>query len=193
MEATYVVLREAGAKRGQSLAEAFESFPRRKGHWTVRALLENSAHLKEYDYSFRRWLQSQCSDLGVNEFPPRDFRQTVRLGNQSLPLERALCVLLESFRQVGPQMSAYMLCDWQLALRREEKTKLFDNYKLDSNHDIFVKNRGEHRIPECKDGFTQWWHQQPGCQDLPPRLANECIWLAIDGDRKVQQRPQGKR
>src|SRR3989304_3118311 len=70
LQATLDVLKQAGGDAGRSLAGAFETFPYRKGHWAVRALLQNSALLKEHDYSFRRWLQGTCHRLGV-AFPPR--------------------------------------------------------------------------------------------------------------------------
>ena len=54
-------------------------FPHRKGHWTVRALLQNSAALKEFGYSFRHWLRRKCEMLGVAEFPPLDFRRNIML------------------------------------------------------------------------------------------------------------------
>jgi hypothetical protein len=72
---TLRVLRTCDGKLGQSLADAFDAFPFRKGHWTVRAYLQNSAVLARINYSFRDWLQCQCAELGETEFPPPDFRK----------------------------------------------------------------------------------------------------------------------
>ena len=74
---TLDVLRHQGGEVGVSLAEAFEHFPWRKFHWSVRALLQNSAVLKPFGYSFRHWLQQECEKLGVSEFPPPNFRKAV--------------------------------------------------------------------------------------------------------------------
>jgi hypothetical protein len=182
---TYTILEEHGGKIGRSLAEAFRTFPWRKGHWTIRALLENSARLKDDGYSFRRWLEHQCGQLGMTTFPPEDFREAVHLtGGKTplrLPLERALRVLLErTFYQVGPALAAYVLCDWQLELWNNGKTGLFETFKKDSFHDAFVAKYGRGQIPATEEGFTDWWHGQPECGDLPPRLANECIWLGME-------------
>jgi hypothetical protein len=79
---------------------------------------------------------------------------------------------------VGPAMSAYMLCDWQLWLWREGKTTVFETFKLDTFHERFVKKFGRGVIPADAGGFAQWWlNVMPG---VPPRLANECIWLAVE-------------
>ena len=75
-------------------------------------------------------------------------------------------------------MSAYMLCDWQLWLWREGLTAVFANFKLDSFHEAFVKKFGKGVIPGDEEGFAHWWHEL--LPDLPPRLANECIWLAVE-------------
>src|SRR5208282_1521425 len=149
---TLGVLRTYGGEIGVSLAEAFEHFPWRKFHWSVRALLQNSAVLQPFEFSFRRYLQYECERLGVQEFPPNYM--------------------------VGPAMSAYMLCDWQLWLWREGLTAVFANFKLDSFHEVFVKKFGKGAIPADEEGFAHWWHVL--LPDLPPRLANECIWLAVE-------------
>jgi hypothetical protein len=176
---TLAILRKHGDEIGVSLAEAFEYFPWRKFRWAMRALLQNSAVLKPLDYSFRRWLQNECVQLGVQEFPPNDFRRAVTSEGTSMTLERALRKRLEqTFYKVGPAMSAYMLCDWQLWLWREGLTAVFANFKLDSFHEAFTKKFGKGAIPADEAGFARWWHGL--VPDLPPRLANECIWLAIE-------------
>ncbi len=78
----------------------------------------------------------------------------------------------------GPAMSAYMLCDWQLWLWREGLTAVFANFKLDSFYEAFVKRFGRGVIPADEERFAHWWHGL--LPDLPPRLANECIWLAVE-------------
>ena len=176
---TLGVLRTHGGEIGVSLAEAFEYFPWRKFHWSVRALLQNSAVLKPFEFSFRRYLQYECERLGVQEFPPTNFRRAVTFEGTRIALERALRKRLEqTFYMVGPPMSAYMLCDWQLWLWRESLTAVFANFKLDSFHEAFVKKFGTGAIPADEEGFAHWWHDL--LPDLPPRLANECIWLAIE-------------
>jgi hypothetical protein len=179
LNTTLDLLKKAGGKTGHLLAEAFERFPYRKGHWTVRALLQNAFVLKESDYSFRRWLQSTCTSLGAATFPPDDFRQAVVFKREQVPLEKALRFRLEeTFYMVGTAMSAYMLCDWQLGLWCEGRTAVFANFKLDSFHQQFVARYGQGRIPPDEDGFAQWWLAL--YPELPPRLANECIWLGVE-------------
>jgi hypothetical protein len=185
MASTYAVLRQDRGPTGASLAEAFEVFPWRKGHWCVRALLENSAKLEPDGWSFRRWLARECRSLGVDTFPPPDFRRGVN--TRSLPskparsLEQGLRARLErSFYRVGPAMAAYMLCDWQLGLWLGGRTRVFDTFKLDSFHESFVKRHAVRPELATEDGFASWWHRQGGCEHLPPRLANECIWLEVE-------------
>ena len=82
---------------------------------------------------------------------------------------------------VGPEMAPYMLCDWQLWLWKEESAEVFDTFKLDAFHaDSVEKVNARHGpvVPEDKRAFTEWWHRYYPM--LPPRLANECIWLYID-------------
>ena len=177
--ATLGVLRTHGGKIGASLADAFDHFPWRKFHWSVRALLQNSAVLQPFEFSFRRWLQYECERLGAPEFPPANFRKAVTLDGTRMALELALQKRLEqTFYMVGPAMSAYMLCDWQLWLWREGLTAVFANFKLDTFHEAFVKKLGRGVIPADEAGFVHWWHGL--LPELPPRLANECIWLAVE-------------
>lgn len=173
---TLEVLKRFGGRIGTSLAEAFDAFPFRKKHSTVRAYLENSAALKEHGYSFRNWLKAECAKLGVAEFPPADFRSATRM---SISLEITLRRHLEkAFYQVGPALAAYMICDWQLWLWWHGRTSVFANFKLDSFHEEFVKKFGRGVIPTDEPGFARWWLSL--YPDLPPRLANECIWLGIE-------------
>ena len=95
------------------------------------------------------------------------------MGNR---LEMALRHRLEkTFYQVGPALAAYMLCDWQLWLWNAGKTAVFANFKLDSFHEEFVKKYGRGIVPATESEFAQWWLSI--VPDVPPRLANECIWL----------------
>ena len=177
--ATLDLLRKSGGEIGGSLAEAFEYFPWRKFHWSVRALLQNSAVLKPFGYSFRKWLRQACVDLGLTEFPPPNFRKAVTYEGTRVALEMALRKRLEqTFYMVGPAMSAYMLCDWQMWLWREGQTEVFANFKQDSFHEAFVKAFGRGVVPATEAGFARWWHEL--LPHLPPRLANECIWLAVE-------------
>ena len=178
LSTTLDVLRRHGGEDGASLADAFQAFPWRKGHWSVRALLQNSARLEDHGYSFRKWLEHECAELGAAEFPPRDFRKP--LGDYGeATLEAALRERVEAaFYMVGPALSAYMLCDWQLWLWNEGKTEVFAMYKQDSFHEEFVRRYGRDVIPSDRESFTAWWFS--GHPDLPPRLANECIWLAME-------------
>ncbi len=178
-QGTLSVLRSSGGTIGQSLAEALEHFPWRKFRWSVRALLQNSDVLRPFDFSFRRWLQNECERLGVHEFPSTDFRQSILVGGTRPTVEAALRERLDAaFYMVGPAMSAYMICDWQLWLWREGKTAVFANFKLDSFHEAFVKKFGRGFIPADEAGFARWWLGL--FPNLPPRLANECIWLAVE-------------
>ena len=52
------------------------------------------------------------------------------------------------------------------------------NFQLDSFHEAFVNKFGASLIPRGEQLFANWWLGL--YPDLPPRLANECIWLAIE-------------
>src|SRR5579859_2660975 len=71
-----------------------------------------------------------------------------------------------------------MLSDWQLGLWYAERTRVFDTFKLDAFHEQFVQQYGHEQIPTDELGFARWWRNQ--YPDLPPRIANECIWLAVE-------------
>lgn len=86
--------------------------------------------------------------------------------------------LEKAFHRVGPALAAYMLCDWQLALWNEGRTAVFANFKLDSFHEEFVKKFSHGLIPSDERGFAEWWLSL--YPELPPRLANECIWLGME-------------
>jgi len=179
VSATLDVLRMEGGQAGVEFAEAYQWFPWRKAHMAVRAYLQNSAALKDYNYSFRRWLEAECHLLGVSRFPPSDFRQMVDVDGREFSIEGALVRRLEnSFYQVGPTMAPYMICDWQLWLWNEGLTGVFETFKPDEFHVQFVQRYGEGVIPSEPKGFVPWWLGM--FPDLPPRLANECIWLAME-------------
>jgi hypothetical protein len=173
------VLRANGGTIGQSLAEALEHFPWRKFRWSARALLQNSDALRTFDFSFRRWLQAECDRLGVQDFPPADFREPITVSGKRTTVEQALRERIDAaFYIVGTAMSAYMICDWQLWLWRAGRTAVFATFKLDSFHEAFVKKFGRGVIPADEAGFARWWLGL--FPEIPPRLANECIWLAIE-------------
>jgi hypothetical protein len=178
---TLDVLRRHGGRDGESLADAFQWFPWRKGNWTVRALLQNSAELEVHGFSFRNWLEQQCAELDGGDFPPRDFRRPSArdtVGVQT-SLEEALRRRVEAaFYMVGPALSAYMICDWQLWLWNEGRTDVFAMYKQDSFHEEFVRRYSRGVIPADRENFTRWWFSKH--PDLPPRLVNECIWLGME-------------
>ena len=75
-------------------------------------------------------------------------------------------------------MAPYMICDWQLWLWREGRTAVFANFKLDSFHEAFAKKFERGVFPADEAGFARWWLDR--FPELPPRLANECIWLAAE-------------
>lgn len=176
---TLDVLRREGGSIGASLAEAFDHFPYRKGHWSVRALLQNSAALASVGFSFREWLRAECATLGVTEFPPADFRFPVGAPARPVTLEIALRDRLEaSFYCVGRALAPYMLCDWQLWLWARGRTAVFANFKWDSFHENFVRRYGRGVVPTDERSFACWWLDL--YPELPPRLANECIWLGTE-------------
>lgn len=179
ISATLDVLRREGGEIGASFADAYAAFPWRKAHMAIRAYFQNSAALKEHQFSFRRWLHTECSALGFEEFPPHDFRAPARLNGRESTLEWALVRRLEeSFYQVGPTMAPYMLCDWQLWLWNEGKTGVFEAFKPDEFHIQFVSRYGHGVVPSDPRMFIKWWLAT--YPTIPPRIANECIWLAME-------------
>lgn len=179
VSATTNLLRVEGGDVGRAFADAYEAFPWRKAHMAVRAYLQNSAALKNHDYSFRRWLEAECSELGETEFPPRDFRREVRFRGGESSIEWALVQRLEeSFYQVGPTMAPYMICDWQLWLWHEGRTGVFEAFKPDEFHIQFVAKYGREVVPADRTRFIKWWLDM--YPTVPPRLVNECIWLAVE-------------
>ena len=146
---------------GASLADALETFPRRKTNRTVRALLQNCAALSPWGFSFRRWLEHACASLGAGSFPPSDFLAEASDGVVAALIERVLRRRIEqSFYQVGPALAEYMLSDWQLGLWYADQTGVFDTFKLDAFHEHFVQRYGHDRIPTNEMGFAHWWRKQ---------------------------------
>jgi len=179
VSATTDLLRAEGGDVGRAFADAYEAFPWRKAHMAVRAYLQNSAALKNHDYSFRRWLEAECSELGATEFPPRDFRREVSFRGGKSSIEWVLVQRLEeSFYQVGPTMAPYMICDWQLWLWHEGRTGVFEAFKPDEFHIQFVAKYGREIVPADRTDFIKWWLDM--YPTVPPRLVNECIWLAVE-------------
>lgn len=177
VEATMEVLVREGAETGAGFAEAYRRFPWRKAHAAVRAYLQNSAVLADYNYSFRQWLEAECVEMGVSDFPPVDFRSEV--SGSGLSIEWELVRRLEqTFYQVGPTLAPYIICDWQLWLWHEGRTGVFEAFKPDLFHVQFAERYGDGVIPVGRQEFISWWFElYPG---IPPRLINECIWLAIE-------------
>lgn len=176
---TLEVLEREGGDAGASLADAYRWFPWRKFHWSVRALLENSAVLGRYDFSFRNWLERTCGELVAGPFPPPDFTVEVAVDGRSSSLEKAIRTKLQqTFYMVGPALAPYMICDWQLWLWSQGRTTTFATFKLDSFHEQFVAKYGRGVVPTSEDGFTDWWWAL--YPDVPPRIANECVWLGIE-------------
>ena len=79
---------------------------------------------------------------------------------------------------VGPALAAFMLCDWQLWLWKEGLTAVYATFKLDLFHEQFVERFGGGLIPADEAGFARWWHEK--YPELPPRLANVCIWRGVE-------------
>ena len=94
--------------------------------------------------------------------------------------ERSLGGSNISFYQVGPTMAPYMICDWQLWLWNEGGTGVFEAFKLDEFHIQFVDRYGAGIIPRDSKAFIGWWLDL--YPEVPPRLVNECIWLAVEKD-----------
>jgi hypothetical protein len=198
---TRLTLERYGGEPGRSFAEALETFGRIRQNKFIRAFLENCSRLEETGYSFREWLQRRCKQLGTAPFPPHDFSQPVNVKGRLMALEYALRQeLLSEFWNVGPALAAYMLSDWQLGLWKDGKTNVFRSFKVDSRHKGFVKAFGGSAIPsappddrQAEEVFADWWLRlclKSGHPDLPPRLANECIWLGIE--KKVIEIPRNK-
>ncbi len=177
LSAAFDILQMHGGTTGAALADAFRKFGRCRFRSTVRACLQNCAALKPHGYSFRTWLRAECEKLGAAGFPPTDFRAESSVS--SLSLEMALRKRLQgTFYQVGPALAPYMICDWQLWLWKHGQTGNFASFKLDSFHKEFVKRFGRGTIPSGEAAFAEWWiGLYPA---IPPRLANECIWLGLE-------------
>jgi hypothetical protein len=178
MRAALNELRLLGGESGASLADAFEHFPGAKSFSSLRNLLQNAALLKRHAYSFRRWLEVECAELGVVSFPPSDFQQPVVLFDKNLPLESALRIRLGMAFYLRPAIAAAMICDWQLWLWREGQTSVFSTFVFDSRQEEFIIKFGRGGFPANESGFTRWWLGL--FSKLPPRLASECICLAIE-------------
>lgn len=75
-------------------------------------------------------------------------------------------------------MAPYVICDWQLWLWNEGRTGVFEAFKPDEFHIQFVDRYGVGVIPRDSKAFIGWWLDLS--PDVPPRLVNECIWLALE-------------
>lgn len=173
----------SGGPAGKMLCEVFQSHPQSTNHWSVRALLQNASLLTDTNDSFREWLQRESSTLGETEFPPRDFRRMVVTtrptgGLGQVTLEAALVEIMgRTFHRVNSVVAAHMLSDWQLGLWMNGKTGTFDLFPYDTPYLKFLANcaGSSGAPPEGELAFVRWWHQQPGCEFLPPRLASLVI------------------
>jgi len=182
------ILQTDGGLAGQSLAEALEHFPHRKSVLDIQGLLWNANKLKNHGHSFRRWLEARCADLGVSDFPPVDFRQpvtvivryqSVAVLEERMPLEWALRSLLQlRFYYVGPEMSARVIGDWMLWLWRAKRAEVFAAFEFNAIHEAFLKRFGNGVVPVEEIGFARWWLDI--FPEIPPRLASECIRLAVE-------------
>lgn len=177
IEPTLQQLRLHGGAVGQTLAAAYAAFPYRKTNGGIRAYLQNSAKLAPNQYSFRSWLASESENAGASEFPPADFRAAANNGDRSIE-EHLMARLEQTFYMVGPTMAAYMICDWQLWLWHQGLTGVFEAYKPDMFHERFAHKYGAGVIPEERRAFIRWWLDL--YPSIPPRLLNECIWLAVE-------------
>lgn len=81
-------------------------------------------------------------------------------------------------RQPHPALAPYIICDWQLWLWARGLTAVFDNFKWDASQQRFVDLYGCGVVPGDEPSFTSWWLSM--YPELPPRLANECIWLGTE-------------
>ena len=179
LSATLNVLRTEGGVVGESFSDAYEAFPWRKAHMAVRAYLQNSAALKLYDYSFRRWLEAECNELGMTEFPPPDFREKFSVQGGKASVEWTLVRRLEeSFYQVGPTMAPYMICDCSSGSGMKARPTCLRRSSRTSFHIQFVAKYGRGIIPSDRSDFIAWWLGM--YPEVPPRLVNECIWLAVE-------------
>ena len=173
----------SGGPAGEMLCAAFQAHPQSTGHWSVRALLQNAALLADTNYSFREWLQRECGALGETEFPPRDFRRMVVTtrptgGLGQVTIENALVEIMgRTFHRVNPAVAAQMLSSWQLGLWMNGQTGLFDLFPYDAAQRKFLAECAQDfgAPPEGALAFSRWWHQQPGCDALPPSLARLVI------------------
>ncbi len=175
------VLRQHGGTIGTSLAEALQTARMRKNIRTIRAYLQNSHFLRAHGFSFRRHLECRTSELLPGApFPPTDVMRPVRWGGEEVSLEQALARCLErDFHLVGPEIAAYMLCDWLLGLWHRKRIPWFESCKWDSRNAEYFAHHGTQI--RSKADFLAWCREQQ--LPYPPRVVNEAVWLWTESER----------
>jgi hypothetical protein len=89
-------------------------------------------------------------------------------------IESALVSIMgRCFHRAGADVAAHILSDWQLGLWLGSRTQVFDLFPHAAHHQAFAIRCPE--MPNDPAGFAAWWHAQPGCADLPPRIASACM------------------
>lgn len=174
------MLRRHGGATGASLADAFDTARMRKNIRTLRAYLQNCSLLRAHGFSFRRYLDSCVSELLPGaDFPPPDVMGQVRWRGQQVSLEQALAGCLErDFYLVGPEIAAYMLCDWLLGLWCQHRIPWFESCKWDSRNIGYFERYGAQI--GSKPLFLDWCREQR--LPYPPRVVNEAIWLWTESE-----------
>lgn len=167
-----------GVPRGHRYLGAIQNCGLRRWGRVLTALLVNSHKLREFDYSFRKYLKESCVAFFGDRpyvdahFPSLDFVSP--RGSRSL--EEFLCNQIErDFHNVGPELAAYMICDWLLCLWREGKITFFNSFKRDARHMGFCR---EHGVPLEKEEFVSYL--RGAGVDVPSRVVNEAIWLSFE-------------
>ncbi len=166
--ATRILAEAIASLRGHHISHATNGM--------IRSYIQNSALLTEHGSSFRGYLDRVCP------IEPA-------LGRDVLAAEQNWIKAVErDFYNVGPALSAYMICDWLLWLWREGRIEWLSGYKPDS---VFLGTaHRRYGLPEDPEAFVQWCHDTRIREEwlpkeyshlagklLPPRLVNEAIWL----------------
>ena len=172
------LLHDGGIAGARVFAKTLEALsgPRiaRKTNGMIRAYIQNSQLLKQYNYSFRAYLQSIVPD---QPFPPRDVSQAEG---------KWLGAIQRDFYGVGPALANYMVCDWLLWLWREGRIDGFESYKPDSVHlkaveeGLIEMDPTQSFVAYCKTLRIPAGYGSLSGRPCPPRVLNECIWLEFN-------------